>query len=139
MSYTIGEAAKATGASKSTISRALKSGRISGQRCEDGSFSIEAGELHRVFPVQSRATASDAANDALRNPISIDSDASEVRVLQERIKGLQEQLRTVEEHSRETNLRLDQSTEQQMRLTLMLTSPAAPKPTSSLLARLFGR
>lgn len=50
MSYTLGEAAKAVGKSKTTLHRAIKSGRISAQRTSDGSYSIDSAELHRVFP-----------------------------------------------------------------------------------------
>lgn len=50
MSYTLGEAAKAVGKSKATISKAIKSGKISATRNEDGSFEIQAAELHRVYP-----------------------------------------------------------------------------------------
>ena len=50
MSYTLGDAAKATGKSKTTLHRAIKTGRISAIKTEDGSYSIEPSELHRVFP-----------------------------------------------------------------------------------------
>jgi len=50
MSYTLGEAAKAVGKSKATISKAIKSGKISATKNDDGSFTIEASELHRVYP-----------------------------------------------------------------------------------------
>ena len=50
MSYTLGEAAKAVGKSKGTISKAIKSGKISAVKQENGSFRIEAAELHRVYP-----------------------------------------------------------------------------------------
>lgn len=50
MSYTLGDAAKATGKSKTTLHRAIKSGRISALKTENGSYSIEPAELHRVFP-----------------------------------------------------------------------------------------
>lgn len=50
MSYTLGDAAKAVGKSKTTLHRAIKSGRISAIKAEDGSYSIEPSELHRVFP-----------------------------------------------------------------------------------------
>jgi hypothetical protein len=50
MSYTLGQASKATGISKPTLSRAIKSGRISAKRQEDGSFLIDPSELHRVYP-----------------------------------------------------------------------------------------
>ena len=51
MSYTLGEAAKVTGKSKATISKAIKSGRISAQKDESGVFHIDPSELHRVYPV----------------------------------------------------------------------------------------
>jgi excisionase family DNA binding protein len=45
--YTIGTAAKATGKSKSTISRDVEKGKISAVKNEDGSFAIDPAELHR--------------------------------------------------------------------------------------------
>lgn len=56
MSYTLGDAAKATGKSKTTIHRAIKSGRISANKTDDGSYSIDPSELHRVFPVSTQET-----------------------------------------------------------------------------------
>ncbi len=50
MRYTLGQAAKATGVSKMTIHRALKNGRLSGQKDETGTYQIDPAELHRVFP-----------------------------------------------------------------------------------------
>src|SRR4051794_19518966 len=50
MGYTLGQAAKATGLSKMTIQRALKSGRLSGLKADTGSYQIDPAELHRVFP-----------------------------------------------------------------------------------------
>lgn len=51
MRYTLGEAAKATGKSKTTLHRAIKSGKISATRQDDNSYSIDPSELHRVFPL----------------------------------------------------------------------------------------
>ena len=50
MSYTLNEAAKATGKSKTTIHRALKSGKVSAAKTDSGAYAIEPAELHRVFP-----------------------------------------------------------------------------------------
>lgn len=50
MRYTLGTAAKATGKSKTTIQRAIARGRISAGRPEEGGYSIDPAELHRVFP-----------------------------------------------------------------------------------------
>lgn len=51
MNFTLGEAAKAVGKSKTTLHRAIKSGTISAQKTSDGSYSIDPAELHRVFPL----------------------------------------------------------------------------------------
>lgn len=51
MSYSLKEAAKATGKSKTTIHRALKSGKISAIKLDSGAYAIEPAELHRVFPL----------------------------------------------------------------------------------------
>jgi hypothetical protein len=50
MYYTLGQAAKMSGLSKSHLSRAVKSGRLSASRNPNGSLAIEAAELDRVFP-----------------------------------------------------------------------------------------
>ena len=49
MSYTLGQAAKATGKAKSTVLRAIKNGVISAQKNPNGAYSIDPSELHRVF------------------------------------------------------------------------------------------
>lgn len=46
----LSQAAKATGKSKSTINRAIKNGKLSAMRHEDGTYSIAASELFRAFP-----------------------------------------------------------------------------------------
>lgn len=51
MSYTLNEAAKAVGKSKTTIHRAIKSGKISASKLDSGAYAIDPSELHRVFQV----------------------------------------------------------------------------------------
>ena len=50
MTYTLGQAAKACGKSKATLSKAVKLGKISVAINDDGSFSIEPVELFRIYP-----------------------------------------------------------------------------------------
>lgn len=64
MSYTLGEAAKAVGKSKTTLHRAIKSGKISASKADDGSYVIEPSELHRLFP---NVTAGTVDAPLLRN------------------------------------------------------------------------
>jgi hypothetical protein len=53
MGYTLGEAARATGLNKSSILKALKTGKVSGTKDEHGQWCIEPCELHRVYPARS--------------------------------------------------------------------------------------
>lgn len=49
MSYTLNEAAKAVGKSKTTIHRAIKSGKISASKLDNGAYAIDPSELYRAF------------------------------------------------------------------------------------------
>ena len=48
--HTLGTAAKATGLNKSTVLRAIRSGKISAVKDEHGEWQIDPAELHRVYP-----------------------------------------------------------------------------------------
>ena len=50
MSYTLGQAARAVGMSKTSVLRSIRAGRISACRDEFGQWAIEPCELHRVYP-----------------------------------------------------------------------------------------
>lgn len=54
MSYTLTTAAQATGLNRTTVLRAIKSGKISGAKDEHGEWHIEPAELHRVYPPVAR-------------------------------------------------------------------------------------
>lgn len=47
MKFSLGQAAKHSGFSKPTLSRAIKSGKLSAARLDDGSFAIDPAELER--------------------------------------------------------------------------------------------
>lgn len=88
MVYTLGEAAKATGMSKATISKAIKNGRISASKDETGTFRIDPSELHRVYPPtvsakhepHSTTTASEHSNDSLIRELQARLDAAHERI-----------------------------------------------------------
>ena len=50
MKHTLTTAARATGVSRSTIHRAVKSGKVSAVKNEEGEYRIDPAELHRVYP-----------------------------------------------------------------------------------------
>ena len=93
MAYTLGEAAKATGISKASISRAINSGRISATKKDDGSFSIEPVELHRVYPPKSAAPVTEMPSETIRNGNADTRNGSDSNVLQARLDAALEQLR----------------------------------------------
>ena len=49
--FSLREAAEQAGTSKSTIFRAIKGGRLSAARTDDGGFAIDPAELFRVYTV----------------------------------------------------------------------------------------
>jgi hypothetical protein len=51
MSYTLATAAVACGVNKSTILRAIKTGKVSAVRDEHGQWHVEPAEVHRVYPL----------------------------------------------------------------------------------------
>ena len=88
MVYTLGEAAKATSKSKATISKAIKSGRISAQKDETGTFHIDPSELHRVYP----PTVSSEQEETPANTIIRADIAGTIRELQARLEAAHERL-----------------------------------------------
>ena len=129
MVYTLGEAAKATGKSKATISKAIKIGRISAQKDETGTFHIDPSELHRVYPptvsIEHKETPANTA-------IKPDIDAN-IRELQARLEAAHERL-----SDKETviaDLREDRDRWRQQATALL----ADQRPAKGLIARLLGR
>lgn len=88
MVYTLGEAAKATGKSKATISKAIKSGRISATKDETGVFAIDPSELHRVYPL----TVEGEQKETPLTPQVNSKDNGLIRELQARLEATQERL-----------------------------------------------
>jgi len=68
MNYlTLGEAEKEVGVTKSTISRAIKDGRLSANRNEHGHFQIDPAELFRVYPPIDRSGTAETQDYDGRN------------------------------------------------------------------------
>ena len=88
MAYTLGEAAKATGKSKATISKAIKSGRISAIKDDTGTFQIEPAELHRVYT----PTVSREQKETPEKPQDNTENDGRIRELQARLEAANERL-----------------------------------------------
>ena len=114
MGYTLGEAAKATGKSKTAIQKAIASSRLSATKDETGQWQIDPAELHRVYPPKK------AQVDDREHPV----DTHEITRLKATVDGLERLCRQIEgerDSLREQNIRLG---EQNTRLTALLAPPA---------------
>lgn len=97
MKYTAGQAAKATGVATATITRALKSGKISGQKNDNGAWVIDPAELHRVFPPIAQISTEKGfvkSNETHRergdNPLEYDAMMREVQTLRDALNDARE-------------------------------------------------
>lgn len=70
VAYTLGQAARAADVSKTTIQRAIKSGRLSASRQQDGSYVIDPSELHRAFPRDGNA------NGEMKQSVTVNAPGS---------------------------------------------------------------
>ena len=112
MSYTLGQAARATGKSKPTIARAIQSGKISAVRGEDGAYAIDPVELHRIYPM----TGNSDGRLKQSVPADVPGEASEQR--DARIVEQADTIRDLRETIRDLRARLDASeTERRALLT----------------------
>ena len=83
------QAAKEVGKSIPTITRAIKKGKISATKTEDGGYRIDPAELFRVFPKVSDVTPK---ADVSNPKISGDETHTENRVLQVKLEALSKEL-----------------------------------------------
>jgi excisionase family DNA binding protein len=107
----LGEAAKELGVSKPTVQRAIKNGRLSATRRDDGSYDIDPAELRRAFPADVTAE---------RN-VTPDLKHGETGVLQAEIDGLREQVVLLKGERDDLRRRLDAEAEERRRITTLLT------------------
>jgi excisionase family DNA binding protein len=96
MSYTLGEAAKAVGFSKPTLSRAIKCGKLSGHRLDDGSYQIDPAELERWKDSNGHRNSSKKRIATADDTIVLPPETPDPSMLQIEVATLREQLRSAE-------------------------------------------
>jgi len=83
---TMGQAAKETGVSKATLSKALKSGRLSYVAKSTAGYEIDPAELFRVFPPKPLATVEGERSETHREHLLLDdAHRREVQLLREQL------------------------------------------------------
>ena len=134
MKHTLGTAAKACGVGRTTILRAIKTGKISALKDDKGSYAIDPAELHRVFP----PVASEQIEEQQMERDATGNGTGGTAVLLAKIEGLEALLDRERETVTDLRRRLDDEAAERRRLTALLTHQpeskpeAAPVPPSSL-------
>ncbi len=80
MSYSLSDAAKATGKNRTTIQRAIKSGKISASKNENGAYEIAPAELHRIFPAIAQRSAQQPNETDSNSPQRADATSETLRI-----------------------------------------------------------
>src|ERR687897_633670 len=88
MKYTLGKAAEATDKSKTTIHRAITSGKLSAMRNEQGEYEIDPSELLRVYDIVTPEPQKRNEMERSVTPVMVD----EAAVLSGALEGLEPQL-----------------------------------------------
>lgn len=97
MKHTLGTAAKAVGKSKATISKAIKSGKISATKREAGNtyvFEIDESELHRVYPPTHSETVSAERSET---PDQTGVNSSKIEVLEAKLEMANKRIEELQE------------------------------------------
>ncbi|WP_072242739.1 hypothetical protein [Pannonibacter indicus] len=131
MKLSANEAAKRTGKSVPTITRAIKTGRISAEKNDAGGYMIDPAELFRVFPAVTRNRGASPKTLDFETPDS----ALETLLLQEKVNSLEAALANA-------TAERDEWRDQAKRLAMALPAPGAEpqkKQPQSFWAWLTGR
>ena len=123
MGITLREASEKVGVTRQTLMKAIKIGRISGQKSDNGEWRIEPVELFRVWP---------PVNE-VQQPLQPDITGSDTPGLQAENRLLREQVAELRE---ERNAWREQA--QRLALTDQRAAPQ-PTPQRGFWSRLFSR
>jgi len=94
MKYSAKKAAEAVGKSVPTITRAIKSGKLSAQKNKSGGYSIDPSELFRVYPPVGNVTDNtlppETPKKLTESAVVTPKVSSEIGLLKEQIKRIDE-------------------------------------------------
>lgn len=125
--FSLQQAARAAGKSKPTLLRAIKAGKLSVGRRDDGSYSIDPAELARAYPL-----TGDIAGPMKRSGPG-NGAGTDPAILPGEVDGLRLLLAEREETIRDLRQRLDREAEERRamaeerrQLLALLTGPRRP-------------
>ena len=134
MMHTLAQAAQVTGKNRSTLLRAIKSGKLSAHKQDDGSYLIDPSELFRVYDAQGTPMQMHQPAQDMHKQMQQPAQGELIDALREQIELLKDQ---VDREREQADHWRNQAT---MLLTHQPEAPKAEQPTRSrLYEKLFGR
>ena len=131
--FSLSQAARVARVSKATLHRAVKSGKVSAARQEDGSYRIDPAELARAYSLDLNALASNSGEipEPSQKPLSDRLDETGRNALETpsesvRIAVMEADLRALKAMVDELRTSRDQWQQQAERATLALAAPGRP-------------
>lgn len=96
MMLTLSQAAKLTGKSKSTLSRAIKNGKLSANRGDGGVFCIDPSELLRAFPKRNSENEASRSEIPFYEAVGTGEERAEVAALRDELAEARQRLAVAE-------------------------------------------
>ena len=136
--FSLGQAAKLVGVGQTTLTRNIKSGRLSAERRFDGSYLIEASELARVYELTPETLATGRKTDPVVHTATpaeadqppVDTVAVRLARLEGELAGLKAVLEEVKSGREELRADRDQWRAQAERLALVRPGAGDSSPDS---------
>ena len=147
MKYTLGTAAKATGKSRTAILRAIKTGKISALKDENGHYQIDPAELFRVYIAVTDNSKNGVNNAGYEQSVTPDVTPKLIDILERERQQMQATINDLRRRLDEAEEARKDAAAETRRLTQMLTYQSKTvqevkqyqKEDSLLWRKLFGR
>ena len=125
---TLGEAEDEVGVAKSTISRAIKAGRLSAKKNEHGHYQIDPAELFRVYPPSPRNNEEILERNETQHPVQHNATLAQPPNQGETVQWMMKRLDEVESKLADTEQELEEK--EQAYVELKEIYNALPSPES---------
>jgi hypothetical protein len=132
MAFMLGEAAKAIGKNRTTILRAIKTGKLSATHDEaTGAWVIEPAELHRLYPPTDAHASAPQGDAHLRIGRASGHASGEIRELRARLDAAEQRVADAQDQIMDLRRRLDAEAVERRRLTALLVDQRPVPPAAS--------
>ena len=128
----LSEAARLTGAARSTLYRAIKAGRLSAASDTSGAVRIDPAELARIFTIATPRDSTETLRETSRYNARPAELVARIAVLEAQAGEKDARLGEAHDQIGDLRRRLDAEAEERRRLTAILTDQRAAVPDSVL-------